>query len=157
MLNKVFSLLNFAIFLGALIYFFKKYLIKDIRARLHHRQDFRSSLSKNLDLIQQQSFKLNQESQVQEKLYHNLRLKVMHWKAKSAEFIVEKEKEVNQALEQAQARRKQQLLQWQETKILKSLVPLALQDAQEELQKNFIDLQQAEYYNQRILESLPKN
>lgn len=151
MINLLFNILNFSLFVAVAAYLFKRYALPAISKSIIFEKLSFDGLRRQHDELKKQEKNLAESSRRQQDEYQDLTAKIMRWRAaeeKKKETALEHQQEIEQIVHQ---RRAQQLHDQQLLKIHMQVVPQAVEEARAELTKLFAQERSAHAYMTPIL------
>lgn len=133
----LFRIINFSVFVGIAIYFFKKKVVTSAKEKINEKEVYLKSLQEQDRMLDNQYYQLADQLRKQNEQCHVLLQKIKSWKA--ADQDVREKKIQQQQYDQARMQSRAELIQKMinQKKIERYALQKAVDNAKQELQKKF--------------------
>lgn len=156
MIDAIFHILNFSLLGGLVWYGARKYLLPTLYQQMNEQEVERLIGAKKLDALHKQHHTLQEAAVHQQELFNQLSVKIDRWRSAMNRLHDQQKEEHQHAVAKLRTRRAQQQA-YQKLVATKALVvPVALQEAQRELQEHFADTQRQQQYMAQVVAVLKK-
>lgn len=156
MIDGVFRILNFIVFLGAAIYYAKRNIIATVKNQLLRKKGEKEDLNQQGVVARDEYGTLQGQLNYQEHMYKTLEEKVAAWRAKIHADNEQTKKECELYEQALRERNRAQMEYWHTVSIGKKIMPEVFKEARNELMKIFSDPRRVYSYDKKALEILKK-
>lgn len=154
MIDLIFHLINFALFVALCTYAFKKYAATPLRQEMIAEELMHGSLHKRLEGLKKQEAQIAAARQHQKAFYEDLMAKTERWRTAMQLRADEEKLRMRQAVQKIQDRACVQKNYQERTQFEAVIVPRALAAAQKELSRRFAEPAAAERFTKSITDEL---
>jgi len=154
LISIIFRLFSFGVLIFLCGYTFKRYLLPILTNQLHQEQEEKKSIQERHKEIQRQKHNLSTLFDEQEKLCAMLQEKVQRWQRVESDLIRKREAEKEKRILLMKDRIVLQELEFTRQKMLHTIAPQALENAQSRLSKQYNTADAQRAYEQTILTEL---
>jgi F0F1-type ATP synthase membrane subunit b/b' len=157
MIDSIFKILNFIVFLAAVIYYVRKNIIGSIKNQLLRKKGENEDLIQQGVLARDEYSSLQGQLNYQENMYKTLEDKVAAWRTKIHSDHEHTKKECERYEQALRERSRAQMEYWCTLSVGKKIMPEVFKEARNELEKLFTDPQEIYSYDKKALEALKKS
>lgn len=154
MIDLIFHIINFAVFVALCMYAFKKYAYFPLRQEMITEELAQSSLHKKLESLKKQEAHLAAARQHQKALYEELLLKTERWRVGTAARTAERKIKMQQLVQDIQDRVCVQKQYQERMQVEAVILPRALAGAQAELMQKYAEPEAGQKYTNTITDAL---
>ena len=153
----IFKFLNFAALMGLFVFIFKKYFRSDIEAAIEHEHLVEVNLNTRISEMEHRSSELSEDIIKQKKLCEYLIARTAEWKVAFEKDVEQRRHEQKELQKQAAKRAEQQVQTIAHERMIKSVLPKALEYAHNQLTESFKSPAQGKGFVQDILNHMEKS
>jgi hypothetical protein len=155
MIDQIFSILNFLIFIGFCIYVFRRYAAEQLRSYITMDQITLNNMQRKYEQLVKQEQSLVRAGQHQYETYHDLSRKVAAWTAALHHQHNVRAREQVHIQAHIDERLQVQKVHLEQRAICQKVLPQAIERATEQLLDQFKSKQHSDSYIEHIVSILP--
>lgn len=155
-IDAVAHVINFTLLIAITVYVFKTYLISIFRQKIVAESVHRATMAKRLELLKKQNKSLFLAGEHQKRLYEDLGRKFEIWKQSVAVHTQQQKQEFQQNTHAVKVRFERLCQHQAQVQERAQVVPVALAQAQQDLERCFHNQQQVRAYAERVVDHMRK-